>query len=471
MGYSDVGCYGSEIETPALDQLARDGLRFTNFYVDNMCVPTRASLLTGLPARIALDGNTLAPAARTVAEALRNAGYATAMAGKWHLAGTDGAVLPLDRGFERFYGTLLGAGSYFAPHSLLRDREPAEQEWRDDPDYYYTEAITDNAIAFMRETPPEKPLFLYVAFSAPHWPLHARAEDVAKYAGRYDVGWDVLRRQRHARMKALGVIDSSWNLSDRHPDVPPWDATLDRTWQAHRMEVYAVQIDFMDRQVGRIVEALRSENRLVDTLLIYLHDNGASHVEYLPGRTGPFLPAAARDGRPMRIGNRPSVLPGPEDTFQSYGHGWANLSNTPFRLFKSFDHEGGIRSPFIVHWPAGILAPGGIVGDVVHLLDVVPTILDVAGLQRPTELDGRSARALFGGAPRTPATVFWSWANGRAVRKGDWKLVARERGPWELYDLKRDGTETNDLADRSPEQVQELEALWEAWARRTAKGE
>jgi arylsulfatase len=243
-------------------------------------------------------------------------------------------MAPLQRGFDRFFGTPIGCGSFFAPLKLTRDGQPAEQEWKDDPEFYYTDAISDTAADYVRETPKDRPLLLYVAYTAAHWPLHALPEDIAKYHGKYACGWDALREQRLARMKRLGVVPPRAALSPRHARVPAWQDEPHQEWQQRRMEVYAAQIDRMDQGIGRILQALEDRGRWRDTLILLTIDNGGCHVEYGAKRRGSFLNEQTRDGRPLKVGNDPAVMPGPEETWQSYGYGWANASNTPFRLFK-----------------------------------------------------------------------------------------------------------------------------------------
>lgn len=480
MGYSDIGCYGGEIQTPHLDRLAAEGLRFRRFYNNNMCVPTRAALLTSIQPDLSLKkyptGRRINDRCVTIAEVLKQAGYSTWMSGKWHLCPVgDRSGYPLQQGFDRFFGTILGAGSFFAPASLTRGNEPADEETKA-KEFYYTDAVSENAVRFVREASrQEKPFFLYVAYTAPHWPLQAFPEDVAKYKGVYDVGWDVLRKRRHERMKELGVVDPDWPLSPRHPQVPAWEKVENKDWQVRRMEVYAAQIDRMDRGIGRIVDALTAAGRLENTLLMFLSDNGGCHVEYAPTRKGAFLPETTRDGRPLRPGNRPGLMPGPEDTFQSYGYGWANLSNTPFRLYKKFCHEGGIRTPLIVHWPRRMRRGGRITGQVGHVLDILPTCLEAAGVQRPQTfqgqkllpVEGRSLLPAFHGQEQPQRTLYFQWAQGRAVRAGDWKLVAEKGQPWELYNVLSDGTELQDLSERMPNRRNELRGLFEQWEQRS----
>jgi len=478
MGYSDIGVYGGEINTPALDRLAMNGLRFTQYHTNNMCVPTRASLMTGIYPALALQkGNTLSRQAVTVAEVLRDHGYSTYMSGKWHLCQADDFDgLPCQRGFDQFFGTIYGASSYYAPASLMRNNESAEQEYRRQ-DFYYTDAITDHAVEFIQDgAGKRKPFFLYVAYTAAHWPLHAFQEDIARYEGIYAKGWDELRRDRYARMKQLGVINPAWELSPRNPNVPPWEKEPHKEWQQRRMEVYAAQVDRMDRGIARTVRALEGTGKFDNTLIVFQVDNGACHVEYAPDRKGPYLPETTRDGRPVRPGNLPDIMPGPEDTYQSYGYGWANASNTPFRWYKQYDHEGGTMTPLIVHWPAVIKEGGKITSQVAHVIDLAPTFLDAAGIiarstfhgRRVLPMDGTTLMPVLRGEQRRPHdALFWKWAKGQAVRRGRWKLVRVKGQPWELYDIVADGTELHDLAKEKPLLVKQLAALWEAWNQRT----
>ena len=489
MGYSDLGCYGGEIETPNLDRLAENGLRFTNFYVNNMCWPTRASLLTGLYPKTALARNGSAdgglhPKSTTLPQALKSAGYATYISGKWHLSSADepdGPNAPQNRGFDRFYGTIHGASDFFAPADLQLDGTSMVSEWDNNPDYYYTDAIVDHALEFLRSGENDKPFFLYTAFTAAHWPLHAKPGDIEAYEGKYAMGWDELRRQRHARMKEMGVVDPDWKISPRNPEVPAWEDAEEKEWQQRRMEVYAAQITSMDENIGRLIRHLEETGELENTIVVYHHDNGGCHVEYEPDRTGSWTRDVTTDGKkdPIRPGNIPGLMPGPQTTFQSYGYGWANASNTPFRLFKQYDHEGGTRSPLIVSWPAGIdeSRHGGLVGQVSHVVDLMPTLLDLAEVsqrnQTPMPFEGISlAGTISGNATELSreSPIFWAHNKGRAVRAGDWKLVSVGKGDWELYNLSVDGTELNDVAAKNPVKVAELTEAFRKWEKRTDLG-
>lgn len=485
MGYSDIGSYGGEIDTPRLDGLADEGLRLTNFYVNNMCWPTRASLLTGLyPKSVLKDGSSTGgfrDDLTTLPQALKTAGYQTFMSGKWHLsdpAQPHGPSAPHKRGFDRSYATYHGTTDFFAPADLNLNGEDKEHEWRNRDDYYQTDAITDYAVRFIEERDTEKPFFLYLSYNAAHWPLHAKPEDIEPYQGRYSMGWDALRDTRYARMKELGIIPEDWELSPRHPDVPAWPDEPHKAWQERRMEVYAAQVTCMDRNIGRVIDQLRASGDYDNTLFIYQHDNGGCHVEYPPTRTGSWTKPYTTDGknRPVRPGNLPHIMPGDQSTWQSYGYGWANASNTPFRLYKQHDHEGGTRSPFIMTWPDGIKRNlvGKLSREVCHVVDIMPTLLDLAGAdpieQKPLPFEGRSFYPILKGKPKQVAerdALFWQHSRGKAVRVGDWKLVSEDKNPWELYNLADDPTELNNLAKSMPEKVAALSRQHAAWNKRT----
>ena len=505
MGYSDIGCYGSEVATPHLDGLAAGGLRFTQFYNTGRCCPTRASLLTGLYPHQAGVGHMMQDRGqpgyqgdlnrhcRTIAEVLGPAGYRCYMAGKWHVTKkvrpqNEGEKYnwPRQRGFDRFYGTIHGAGSLFDPNSLTRDNQLIAPE--DPENYYYTDAISDNAAQFIREHDAKSPFFLYVAYTAAHWPMHARPADIAKYKGRYDQGWDALRSERYARMQKLGLIDPNWGLA---PNVQDWDEAEQKPWQRRRMEVYAAMIDSMDQGIGRILGTLKEKHLFDNTLVLFLQDNGGCQEEY-GSRGAPrpdpalklaamkpgelqyrMIPEKTRDGRPVRQGV--GVMPGPADTFVAYGIQWANASNTPFREYKHFVHEGGISTPLIAHWPDGIDDRSAFRHDAAHLIDIMATCVDLAGASYPRALDGQALHPLegtsltpvFAGQPLAPRTLYWEHEGNRAVRQGNWKLVAKGRGgPWELYNLKDDRSELHNLADQQAQRTDSMGKLWDVWARR-----
>ena len=498
MGFSDIGCYGGEIQTPRLDQLASNGLRFKQFYNGARCCPTRAQLMTGLYAHqagvghmmtpyfkdgepIASYAGDLSPHAVTIAEVLRPAGYTTLMSGKWHVTPAVGSGdpvnqknWPVQRGFDRFYGTIHGAGSFYDPASLTLQNDPVEP---DSDDFYYTDAIGDHASQFIREAPADKPFFLYMPFTSPHWPLHAPDADVEKVKGRYDAGWDALRESRLARMREISLISDDWPLSPRDPSVPAWEDADNKEWESRRMEVYAAQIEVMDRNVGKVVDTLADLGKLDNTLILFLADNGGCAEILHAGRTALHFPVETRDGRPVKLGNDPAEMPGQDDDYQSYGPPWANTSNTPFRYYKHWVHEGGISSPLIAHWPAGISETGGWTNEIAHLIDLMATCADLGQADYPAEregvavtpLEGKSLAPVFraGSRPGHDA-VYWEHEGNRAIRQGKWKLVSKwsepENGRWELYDMEADRSELNDLAADNPEKVAELSALWQTWA-------
>lgn len=488
LGFSDLGCYGSEIFTPYLDRLAGAGMRFTQFYNTARCCPTRACLLTGLYPHQAGIGHMTDDYRRpgyrgdlnqqcvTIAEVLRGGGYQTLMCGKWHVTphiGPEGPKhnWPKQRGFDHFFGTIAGAGDYFNPVSLTQEN----QQIRPTGDFYYTEAIAQKAGEMIEEAARyDKPFFLYVAFTAPHWPLHARPNDIAKYQGKYSAGWDELREKRHKRMIDLGIVDRRWPLTPRDSRVLAWEKAPYHEWHQRRMEVYAAQVESMDRGVGRIVDKLQQAGRLDNTLLMFLADNGGCAEEIAANWTGPHIPEVARDGRSVQVGNRPSVMPGAADSYQSYGVPWANLSNTPFRLYKHWVHEGGIAAPLIVYWPHHVPKGNTIVPDPAHVVDIMATCLEASETPYPKTLagypilptEGESMVPIFRGQGRVRSPIFWEHEGNRAVRDGKWKLVARHGGDWELYDMEADRTEMTDRAAEVPAMVKNLSDLYDAWAKR-----
>ncbi len=493
LGYSDLGCYGGEIETPHLDALAADGLKFSHFYNAGRCCPTRASLLTGVfPHQAGIGHMTydagepgyrgdLNPDTATMAEALKAAGYRTGMFGKWHLTpdtapDSDRSNWPRQRGFDRFYGTLPGYGSLWNPFGLYDDNEPIEAG----EEFFYTDTITDEAIEFVNASADE-PYFLYLAFTAPHYPLHAREETINKYDGVYDEGWDILREKRFDRLKALGLMPDSAILPPRDEGSIPWEDDPNQEWQAQRMQTFAAMVDEMDQAIGRLLEVV-DENSLV----VFLSDNGGSPEGHLNNTiermekewVSSLIPAAARDGRPMISGDIPGVDLGPENTFGSYGIRWASLSNTPFRRHKAWMHEGGICTPCIVRWP-GVVEPGSLTNEAGHIIDWMLTFLEAAGGKAPDqaiELQGESLVRVFSGKPLKRDFLAWEHEGNRAIRQGQWKLVSEfpgtwtyfypyeKKGAWELYDLDSDPTELNDLAGEKPDKVSKLSGLYEQWA-------
>lgn len=515
MGYGDIGCYGSEIPTPTLDRLAKGGVRFTQFYNTARCCPTRASLLTGLYPHQAgighmmedkgLDGyrGDLNRRCATIAEVLRPAGYGTYAVGKWHVtkaAKPEGPKdnWPLQRGFDRFYGTVTGGGNFFDPGTLTRDNTMispfADPEYKP-KQFYYTDAISDHASRFILEhhaATPDKPLFLYTAYTAAHWPMHAPDDELVQHYGKYEAGYDAIRRQRFERMKKLGVINGDTQFT---PTVGNWDEVGNKAWEQRCMEVYAAMITRMDEGIGKIVAALAKTGRLENTLILYMQDNGGCAETVgrqrnqtplhrpdkppLEPQPADFIdvlvrPTRTRDGYQVRQG--PGVMPGPSDTFIAYGEGWANVSNTPFREYKHWVHEGGISTPLIAHWPRGIPRYQAIEHWPSHLIDIMPTCIDVAGAKYPPEgrtediwpLEGESLRMAFSGSRIGQRALHWEHEGNRAIRIGEWKLVAKgPAGDWELYNIVRDRTELNNLAAKEPRRVEEMVRKWETWAERT----
>lgn len=484
MGFSDVGAFGGEIETPNLDQLAEGGLRFTQFYNAGRCVPTRGSLLTGLYPHQAGVGWMVAPSDRpgylgrlnersvTFAEVLKEAGYQTFMSGKWHVTHYEYTnpeptlhreSWPLQRGFDRFFGTLSGAGSYYSPVSLMQDNEFIEPE----EDFYYTDAITEHAIRFIEESNSERPFLLYVSNVAPHWPLHALLEHVRKFENEYNEGWDTMRADRRRRMAEEGIISDDWPLTPRDERVPSWDEASDKSWENYRMAVYAAQVYSMDLGVGRLIETLKANGRFENTLILFLSDNGASS-EIIQGTD-------TRHGYFERGGTTPEVFPGEPDTYASYGIGWANASNTPFRLYKSWMHEGGIATPLIAHWPE-VIAENDITHQTGHIMDLMATFIDISGAEYPetkdgqqiTPIEGRSLLPIFQGETREGhEAIYWEHEGNRAVRQENWKLVSVDNGEWELYDMEGDRTEMNNVVEEYPEKASRMAEMWEEWAVRS----
>jgi len=481
MGYSDIGCYGGEIHTPNLDQLAQGGVRFTQFHNTARCCPTRASLLTGLyphqagvghmteergdPEGHVLPGYSgrLNDHCLTIAEALKRAGYFTAMTGKWHV-GQNHGVTPWGRGFDRSLSSAAG-GFYFpeAPRAevfyngknLGRTNAPLPSHW------YSTDLWTEYGLKFVDEARAAgKPFFLYVAYNAPHFPLQAPDEDIARWRGQYKVGWDKLREARYQRQLGLGLIDQAWPLSPRLPAVPAWDSLTPEQQDRydHIMAIYAAVVEHMDRAVGALIDGLRQRGELDNTLVLFLSDNGGNAESGVPGRL---------DG----------AHPGDAHSEVFVGQCWATLNNTPFVRYKHYTDEGGIATPLIVHWPNGIprARNGKLEPQPGHVIDIMPTCLDVAGAEYPpafngkplTPLQGVSLRPAFAGQPLArPQPIFWEHEGNRAILDGQWKLVALSDQPWRLYDVIKDRTEQRDLAAAEPERARALAAKWDAYAAR-----
>ena len=493
LGFSDLGCYGGEIRTPTLDKLGRSGVRLSQFYNTARCSPSRASLLTGLhPHQTGIgvltrndepDGypGNLNAQCTTIAETLHAAGWQTWMSGKWHLSAdtrTPNGSWPTRRGFDRFFGTLTGCGSYYNPQTLMRGETPATDAL-DNPNFYYTDAISNEAVTWIdknAEAEDPDPFFLSLPYTAPHWPLHVPEADAASYDGVYDVGWDTLRSERLSRLIDEGIIPAGTPLSERDPSQPEWEDASSPDWQSKRMQVYAAQVERLDSGVGRVVDALHRAGVFDNTLIIFVSDNGASAEELPIGEMDTFvqkddaLRAPTRDGLPMRIGNDPAIVPGAADTYASYGVPWANLSNTPLRRYKRWVHEGGISAPFLASWPDGGLDGGRVVHAPFQLVDVVPTLLEAVGIQlHDTDvppLEGRSMLPAWRGRPVDAAPLYWEHIGNAAIRRDQWKLVRAFPDSWELYDIEADRTEAVDLAKIHPKIVASLSLEWQTWATR-----
>ncbi|TWU04405.1 arylsulfatase [Stieleria varia] len=521
MGYSDIECYGGEISTPNLNMLADGGIRYTQFYNTGRCCPTRASLLTGLYPHQAGIGHMMEDRGFdgyrgelnrncvTIAEALKSAGYRAYLSGKWHVTrevrpktDADKFNWPLQRGFDRFYGTIHGAGSFFDPNTLTRDNQyispladPAYTvAHQSNGTFYYTDAIADQACRFIHEhriQTGDQPFFLYVSFTAAHWPMHALPKDIAKYTGKYDEGYAAVRNARYRRMLELGLIteDSTvnWPIADEWKETEFWE------WDKHNMEVYAAMIDSMDQGIGRIVESLQDTDQFDNTLICFFQDNGGCAENYGRGGNGqpradaPTLPPLAddylqpdmqpkqsRDGYPVRTGK--GVMAGGADTYIGYGRGWATVSNTPFREYKHYNHEGGISTPLIAHWPQRIKRAGELDSTPGHLVDLMATAVDVGGAEYPAvyhdgkpikPMEGVSLAPTFDGKSIEQRAIYWEHEGNRAIRVGNDKLVAKgANGPWELYDISKDRSEQNDLSSEMPERAEELAQMWHAYAER-----
>ncbi len=510
LGFSDLGCYGGEVHTPNLDRLASEGLRFTDFHNTSRCCPSRAALLTGLyPHQAGVghmtfrDGNLpgyqgqLHPDVPTLAEVLKAAGYQTGMAGKWHLSRTDelpghlknlnNQVLrktfadlssyPVNRGFDHYYGIIWGVANYFDPFSLVDGTNAVASVPND---FYLTDAIADHATAYLQVfKQSDKPFFLYVAFTSPHWPIQARPEELAKYKDTYSIGWDAIRAARYKRQVAMGMFKTDKAiLTPRALVEAPWSGVADKDWQASRMTAHAAMVDRMDQDIGRILANLRENGQLDNSLIFFLSDNGASPE--VPESGGFDRPTETRDGRHIMYFKeleKEGIAPGPETTAGSIGPMWANAANTPFRYWKAETYEGGICTPLIVHWPAGIKALGDFRREPGHIIDLMATILDVTATPFPKEfhghatipLQGRSLRPVFADHPIQRDGLFWEHEGNMAVQIGEWKAVnsLAGGGHWELYDLSQDRTEMADLSARKPLKLNELISAWEAWAKRS----
>jgi arylsulfatase len=504
MGFSDIGCFGSEIATPNLDKLANRGMRIAQFYNNPRCCPSRASIMTGLYSQQAHMGNMVVDHGRypfpeydgilasntlTIAEGLKSAGYNTAAVGKWHLAPEteEGKrSWPLQRGFDRFWGMIAGASVYWESRHLMSGNDPLPAPPKEQ---YLTDLWADHAATFVTDLAQDKkPFFLYTAFNAPHWPIQAPEEDIQKYASRYAGGWDSLREERHKKQLAMGIVSDKWKLTPRDPRVPAWDKADDKEWEIRRMAVYAAMIDRLDQGIGRILQAVDKAGIAENTLIIFMSDNGGNSEEIARGRremagnnpeggnNHPFTADHEGPG-PCEIGmacagNIPGVMPGIESGFQSIGIPWGNCTNTPFRLYKHYAHEGGVSTPFIACWPAVIKPSTKPVNSVGHETDLMPTFLELAGVTYPKEvaagpipsLVGESLVPVFQGKSRSRGPIYWEHEGNKAVREGRWKLVSKFPDQWELFDMEADRTELHDLSSVQPQRARKMAAMWDGWA-------
>jgi arylsulfatase len=502
MGFSDIGCFGSEVSTPNLDGLAARGIRVSQFYNNPRCCPSRASIMTGLWSQQAGMGMMVSDHGRypypgyvgilsaqtiTIPEALKTAGYNTAMVGKWHLAPEteEGKrSWPMQRGFDRFWGMISGASVYWESPHLMEGNESLPPPPKGQ---YLTDLWAEHAAKYVTELAQEKkPFFLYAAFNAPHWPIQAPEELVQKYASRYAEGWDKLREERHSRQIAMKLLDPKWALSLRDPRVPAWVNARNKEWEMRRMAVYAAMIDRLDQGIGRILDSVEKAGVADNTLIVFMSDNGGNAEELARGRSdtplqhtpeGPlhYIPPIGQGPCELGMtcaGNVPDDMPGTENTFQSIGIPWGNCANTPFRLYKHYTQEGGISSPFIACWPKGIRTAASPVHAVGHETDLLPTLLELAGAQYPKSVAagpipafvGQSLTPIFDGRKMEHRPIYWEHEGNKAVRDGKWKLVSRFPESWELYDMEADRTELHNLADQDPQRAKEMAAQWQSWA-------
>lgn len=444
MGFSDLGCYGGEIETPTVDKLASEGVRFTNFYNCAKCSPSRSSLLTGLYHQaVGTLSDISKPVSHTnIPGVLQNAGYRTCMVGKQHGAGQWG---PWDREFRVHAGCF----NFFAPDAKVTIDGTTHDSYTWPADFYTTDAFTDHALKFIGES-TDRPFFLYMAYNAPHYPMHARPEDIAKYRGRYDEGYDVIRSKRFAKQKELGIADSGWSLSKRDSSVRDWSSLSDsaKSYQKSLMEVYAAMVDRMDQNIGRVMAKLRETGQDQNTLVLFVSDNGAIDKD---------------------LNKTPGVAPGPAESYHALGTPWSNVSNTPFRKYKKTDHEGGICTPLVAWWGNRVSAPGSISRHTGHLIDIMATCVELAGAEYPadvTPMEGTSlVPVLEGTTELSHPVLFWQYlGDWRAIRQGKWKaLKLRNSSTWYLFDLEKDRAETTDVSSRNPGKLGELKSLWDKW--------
>ncbi|WP_183308161.1 arylsulfatase [Dysgonomonas hofstadii] len=509
LGYSDLGCYGGEIKTPNLDRLANNGLRFNNFYNTSRSCPTRASLLTGLYphqagiGRMTFDNHlpgyrgTLSKNAVTIAEVLNTAGYNTGMVGKWHVAETplrpdqrqwlahqvyheefaDKVNYPTRRGFNDFYGIIYGVTDYFDPFSLVNGEEPV----REVPEgYYITNDFSRKAVDYVNKyAGDEKPFFLYLSYTAPHWPLHALPEDIEKYKDTYKDGWDAIRQARYERIKKLNIFPEQEDFLSPRQFSDSWADNPDAEWDARAMAVHAAMVDRMDQGIGHLLDALEKNGQLDNTLILFLSDNGCSGESpqhYSPGEND--RGDMTRDGKTVIYPKNKEILPGPQTTYAGIGQKWANVANTPFRYWKAKSFNGGISTPLIAHWPKGLNKnlKGKVSNQMGHVMDIMATCIELSGAKYPTVYEGNEIIPLRGeslvpilnkGKREGHQYLGFEHFNERAFISNDgWKIIRQgEKKPWELYNLKTDCTELNNVADENPEKLKELTAQYDKWAK------
>ncbi|NDV64798.1 arylsulfatase [Bacteroides sp. 224] len=510
LGYSDLGCYGGEINTPNLDKLAQEGLRFNSFYNTSRSCPTRASLLTGLYqhqagiGRMTFDEHkpgyrgTLTSNAVTIAEVMKEAGYHTSMLGKWHVAETplktdqrkwlahqvyyeefaDKKNYPTHRGFDDFYGTIYGVVDYFDPFSLVNGETPVKSV---PEDYYITQALSDSAVVYVnRYAESDKPFFMYLSYTAPHWPLHALPEDIAKYENTYKVGWEAIRNQRYERIKELKIFGDRDNFLTPRQFTDTWEDNPTKEWDARAMAVHAAMVDRMDQGIGQLMEALRKNNQLDNTLILFLSDNGCSNEDcqnYSPGEND--RPDMTRSGEQIIYPRKKKVLPGPQTSYASIGAKWANVLNTPFRFWKAKSTDGGICTPLIAHWPKGIKKNiGKITEEKGHVMDIMATCIDLANTHYPQTYKGNKIIPLEGkslvpilkkGKRKGHAYLGFEHFNEKAlIDKDGWKIVqpGGQNQPWQLYNLNEDRTEMQDVASLYPERLAKMMNQYDEWTRK-----
>nr|WP_277872836.1 arylsulfatase [Robertkochia solimangrovi] len=510
LGFSDLGSYGGEIHTPNLDYLAANGVRMNSFYNTSRCCPSRAALLTGRYPHQAGIGQmtmdqhqpgyrgTLATNAVTLAEVLKNAGYNTGMVGKWHVSETedlggedqlkwlahqedhlwfsDPDTYPVARGFDRFYGNIWGVVDYFDPFALVSQEKPVKSV---PDDFYYTDAIGDTTVTYIKElAKQDEPFFLYVAHCAPHWPLQAPEEVIRKYENTYKAGWKAIRKARYERLINSGIFQGDTAaLSEFMFSDVEWEENNDTIWDSRAMAVHAAMVDVLDQNIGKLISGLEETGTLENTVIMFLSDNGASSER--PSVYGPGFdrPGQTRKGETIHYPVQKDIeqLPGSETVYSGIGPQWANVLNTPFRYWKARVFEGGITTPFIMHWPEGLKEKGSVNSATAHIIDIMPTVMELAGAAYPKTYKGQDIAPFMGTSimptitgempTDTERVLFWEHFGAAALRKGDWKLVRLDHSsPWELYDLRVDRTEMHNVAENYPERLEELQGLWQKMA-------